>query len=583
MAGAGSTIALTTYFEAGDPRFLAEVQRSDAALVLGNLALRWLGDRRPELRRMLLEYVDGGLERPNHQPLVKRLFKGAEAARDHELMAHLLVACDRLCRRQLKTVTRWDWTTRTASTEQLLKQDKRIPRGRAPTAGMAPENGQPPRPKRGRHLDGFTYSTRRYLVRRAWRYLRELSAQDPEAYLLAATTALQLYQDEHLATPTQLLDSWGLVHLLYHHNPILEPARAGWTVREGADLSGLAPAPYLPELWARSPAPLFDLLVRARARTVRLFAMEQLRSAHAAALQRLDFEVVRRLLSNTDPEVQTFAASLLEHASGVALLPVEEWLKLLEIQNPAALPVLCEQFARYVAPDRVQDAQLLSLAASPAAPVASLAVEWLAARPVKDVTDLEARLALVRIPAQVARRAAIQHLLVVGQAVPYIQAKHLRELLDAPFADVREAGLDWMAKEPRFAKDLSLWAALSETPYDDVRAVFLSRLSEMQDNLPSGSILRVWTSVILAVHRGSRAKAHAVRQVAERVVNSPSQAKELLPLLQVGLRSLRAPERKGALAAVTRAAFMAPAFRELLFATLPELKLEPLSLDGRAP
>lgn len=81
MAGAGSTIALSTYFDAGDPRFLAEVEKSDAALVLGNLALRWLGDRRPELRRMLLEYVDGGLERPNHQPLVKRLFKGAEAAR----------------------------------------------------------------------------------------------------------------------------------------------------------------------------------------------------------------------------------------------------------------------------------------------------------------------------------------------------------------------------------------------------------------------------------------------------------------------------------------------------------------------
>jgi hypothetical protein len=448
---------------------------------------------------------------------------------------------------------------------------------------MAPENGQAPRPKRGRHFDSFTYSTRRYLVRRAWRYLRELSAQDPDAYLLAASTALQLYQDEHLQTPTQLLDSWGLVHLLYHHSPLLEPARAGWTVHEGQDLAGLQPAPFRPELWARSPEPLFDLLVRARARTVRLFAMEQLRSAHAAALQQLNFEVVRRILASHDPEVQTFAASLLEHASGVALLPVEEWLKLLQIQNPAALPVLCEQFARYVAPDRVSNPQLLALATSPAGPVASLAVEWLAARPIKDVTDLEARLALVRIPAQVARRAAIQHLLAVGQALPYIQAKHLRELLDAPFSDVRDAGLEWMAKEPRFAKDLSLWAALSETPYDDVRAVFLGRLSEMQGNLPSGSILRVWTSVILAVHRGNRAKAHAVRQVAERVVSSPAQAQELLPLLQVGLRSLRAPERRGALAALTRAAFLAPSFRALLGVALPELKLEPLALDGRSP
>ena len=53
--------------------------RSDKKLL--TLAERWFWDPRPFARRMLLAYIDDGCDRPNHRPLVKRLFKAAEEDR----------------------------------------------------------------------------------------------------------------------------------------------------------------------------------------------------------------------------------------------------------------------------------------------------------------------------------------------------------------------------------------------------------------------------------------------------------------------------------------------------------------------
>ena len=44
-------------------------------------------------------------------------------AKDHEAMAHFLVAFDRLIRRQLKTKTRWDWTSQQTRTEESIITD----------------------------------------------------------------------------------------------------------------------------------------------------------------------------------------------------------------------------------------------------------------------------------------------------------------------------------------------------------------------------------------------------------------------------------------------------------------------------
>ena len=56
-------------------------------------------------RARFFKYLALPLDRPGHHPLVKRLFKQAEANRDHELMAAFLVAFDRLIRRQRRIAT----------------------------------------------------------------------------------------------------------------------------------------------------------------------------------------------------------------------------------------------------------------------------------------------------------------------------------------------------------------------------------------------------------------------------------------------------------------------------------------------
>ena len=67
---------------------------------LAGLADRWKQDPRPWAREQIFKYLAMPMDRPGHHPVVKRLFKHAEAKADDELMAAFLVAFDRLVRRQ---------------------------------------------------------------------------------------------------------------------------------------------------------------------------------------------------------------------------------------------------------------------------------------------------------------------------------------------------------------------------------------------------------------------------------------------------------------------------------------------------
>jgi hypothetical protein len=78
---------------------------------------------------------------------------------------------------------------------------------------------------------------------------------------------------------------------------------------------------------------------------------------------------------------------------------------------------------------------------------------------------------------------------------------------------------------------------------------------------------------LLSINRGSRAKPRALTQLAERCVSHPDDASRLLPLLRVALRSVRAPERRAAIAVLTRAVLARPELRALVQRELPELVL----------
>src|SRR5687768_14749726 len=108
------------YFAAGDGRFLAELRGVADAKRLAPFADRWARDHRPWAREQVFAYLELPLDRPGHQPVVKRLFKAAEARGDHDVVGAFSVAFDRLVRRVRRKRHHWDYKTRQAWTEEVL-------------------------------------------------------------------------------------------------------------------------------------------------------------------------------------------------------------------------------------------------------------------------------------------------------------------------------------------------------------------------------------------------------------------------------------------------------------------------------
>ena len=103
---AGSWSLTEELFARGNAGFVDELRRVHLADRLGDFAPRWFADARPFARQALLDYLSRPLNAYRHEPLVKRLFKLAEAGGDDELMGAFLVALDRTVRRVRRTITR---------------------------------------------------------------------------------------------------------------------------------------------------------------------------------------------------------------------------------------------------------------------------------------------------------------------------------------------------------------------------------------------------------------------------------------------------------------------------------------------
>jgi hypothetical protein len=553
-----SSLLLDEHFEAGDDRFIDEVIASTAAKKLKALAERWYADPREFARRSLLRYIDDGCDRPHHRPLVKALYKLAEKKGDDEVVGHFMVAFDRYVRRKLVPVPRYDWSTRQTRDELELHNDTK-----APPALWSGDTESPL----------FSIRTRCYLRRRAFRYFRKLGHTDRARYGRAIRAALSLYRDEHVEKPEQLLDAWGLVHALYWGSPVLERGALGVRLAPEAALSDLEPAPIYPDAWEGVFEDVFALVTGARCRTVRAFAIQILKRGYEADLRGLPLARVRPLLSSQHEEVQTFGAELLKGVAGLATLPITAWLDLLRIENTAALEFLCEVVKKHVSPARLTLAECVDLACAKAAPVAELGLGWARQKPIKAAADIDTVVLLARAGAPRVREEAVAWVVELLKGSTHARIEHARDLIDSRYADVRAQGLALFQADPRFRDDTGLWTALAETPYDDVRAFLLRHLEARRAAFTPEALRHVWATTLLSVHRGSRDKRAALRQLADRIVARPGEAEAILPLLGVALRSVRPPERRAALAAVAQAAFRAPALRDAIGRRLPELRL----------
>ena len=427
--------------------------------------------------------------------------------------------------------------------------------------------------KRKRPRGRFSIYTRQWLQRAALRYFRRLGFRDPARFGKAARAALLLYEDAHLERPEQLVDAWGLAHLLYHGSPVLVRTPRGVRVAEGSVLSELEPAPMHPNVWLECFDELTAMLAAARSLIVRRWLVAWLKKRYESELRAPDIRKIKRLLWSPHPDVQTFAAGLLERAQGLETLPIVEWLSLLDIDNPSAIQIICDQVSRHVAPDRLELAACVDLACARPAPVAALGLRWAKSKPVDDRDALTIALRLVEARAPNVLEEASEWLAELVARPSMGTVDHVIGLLDAKQPIARAAGLRVMANEKRFADDVTLWAALAESPYPNVRAFLVQHLAQRIEDLPEAGVKRVWAATLLGVSSGNRTKRLVLRQLADRVVKQTDRASELLPLLAIALRSVRETERRGALVAIAKAAFLQPALRAPLAEHIPELVL----------
>ena len=117
----GSWLLCEELLEQGDPGFVDELRRIHDADRLTGFAKTWYGDQRPQARRFLLAYFDKPISAYRHEGLVKGIFKLAEAAGDDELMGRMMVALDRVVRRERRQRHRYDWSTGDTWTEESIR------------------------------------------------------------------------------------------------------------------------------------------------------------------------------------------------------------------------------------------------------------------------------------------------------------------------------------------------------------------------------------------------------------------------------------------------------------------------------
>jgi hypothetical protein len=604
---AGSWSLAEELFAREDRGFVDELRRVHFADRLGDFAARWVADRRPFARQALLDYLSRPLNCYRHEPLVKRLFKLAEKSGDDELMGAFLVAFDRTVRRVRKTVNRYKHETFTSQTaaeaaartwEAEGYENASItnwPPGRyyanawkkEPVVVM-PGNTVMPRPREKdwkknqpvpdaerarlerRHLL-FSLPTRRYLRRRAWRYFRVIGKSDPARYVRAAVGFLTRYTDADVGSDIHLLDSWGLVHALFHHSPALVSPAKGWAFAEGKSLADLAPAPYLEPTWATYPETVFAVLLGANCRAVRQWAVWMLRRHHEGWLASQPVVALLKLADHPDPDLSALGFDLLEKAPDLASVPVDEWLARLDGGDLDKLQRLSDLLVRRLDPARVAAGDAIRLAGHRSKPVAELGLAQLKQKTFAEA-DAAALLPLTQADSEAVRPALTRWLRDTLSGFGAVRPEWVLEFLDSKHADVRAAGWEWLNSSP-LRDDPAVWHRLAESPYDDVRGPLVTALDQRTAAADPDTVRLLWATVLLNVARGGRHKPGVVGRVVARLAAHPDEAGRLVPLLAVAVRSLRKTEFRAGLTGVVwlteNKPELVPAIRE----RFPELEL----------
>jgi hypothetical protein len=598
----GSLALAEELFARGDPAFVGELRKVHDAERLGAFATRWLVDKRPAARQLLLDYLSLPLNAYRHEALVKRLFKGVEKARDDDLMGAFLVALDRSIRRQRKTVTRHKHETFSGRSQAEQQQREWTDEGyeigpiqnysgrfyvygyKREQVIVAPPCTMP-RPPKGdwkrsvpvpdsyrewmeKRFFLFSLPTRRYLRRRAWRYFRDLGKANDRQYLKAASAYLKRYTDADVDSDIHLLDNWGLVHTLFHHSPALIRPAKGWELAPEKTLADLAPAPRFADSWNNAPGMVFQLALEAGCRTVRLWAVRLLRASHAPWLGLQPVDVLLKLIDHSDTDVAALGFDLLERCPNLG--NVEIWLSRLDGDNLEKLQRLSALLAKRLDAQSVGFADTIKLAMHRSLPVARLGFTLLQKRAAFSDVDVPSLLTLTQAECESIRPEIAGWLREQLTKIGPPKAEWLLEFLDSKHANMRSAGWIWL-QETAFKDEPAVWHKLLESPYDDIKGPLVAALSERAKNASRDLVQFLWASVLVNIHRGGRYKPGVVAQINERLAEHPEEAGQLLPLLAIAVRSLRGPEFRAGLAGVVSLVETQAELRPAIKKQFPEL------------
>ncbi len=224
-----------------------------------------------------------------------------------------------------------------------------------------------------------------YLARRAWRYLRRTGQSLPAAYADTAAEFLAHYTDD-----TNWRGTWVANHVFYHTSKAYNRARFTYRSKPGNILEHRA----YPELWTRSPRPLFSLLERARSEQVREFATTALKTDFRALLREVEPAWVARLVGLGSKTIDEFVIWILnnvprfEQASFRTLGLHEAVLRLFDSPSADAQAYAAE-YARTHARD-LPVSELVRLANNSHPNVRKLACDLLLARDPRKEVGLDA-------------------------------------------------------------------------------------------------------------------------------------------------------------------------------------------------
>lgn len=600
----GSWTLTEELFARGDNSFVSELRSVHAPEQLGNFAAKWYVDKRPFARQAIHDYLSLPLNSYRHEPLVKRLFKLAEADKNNELMGAFLVAFDRSIRRIRKRITRskyehftsqeaaevavraWETLGFQNATINTYGAGRVYAYAHKPMDVVLMPNNKMPRPgeryqKRAEQLSDwqrqrierkhvlFSSPTRRYLRRRAWRYFRALGKSDPLQYVQSAAKFLVRYRDNDVDSDIHLLDNWGLTHALFNNCPSLTRPAKGWEFLPEKGLADLSFAPRLESAWVLKPELVLNLLLEANCRTVRLFAVWLLRTKLDDWFQKLPVITLLKLADHADPDVSSLGFDMLEKSTDLSSVPLEEWLRRLDGDNIDTLTRLSDLLIRHLDPTRVTLADAIRLAAYRSRPVAVLGFKLLRTKAIAS-SAAPALLTLAQAECELVRPEIAAWLREKLITLGHLNTGWILDFLDSKHADVRLAGWNWFRDSPA-KKDTSIWHKLMESPYKDVRNRLTDMLAEILEGTDTDTLRFLWASVLCSLHGGGRQKPGIVAQIVARIAKESGEAPGLLPLLAIAVRSLRGPEFRAGLSGLVMLSETKPELLPLIRQQFPEL------------